>query len=91
MLTHPLLTLKKTAEWLGVDRDAITAFIKSGELPAVNVARSSSAKRPSWRIRFEDLETFELSRRTGSKPSKTESTAVKRPPIQRRQGTKIYV
>ena len=57
-----LLTIDKVAQRLGVDRDGVSRLINSGELPAVNVARDRNAKRPSWRIRPEDLAAFELSR-----------------------------
>ena len=68
MLTPaPMFDIDQVAARFAVDRDAVSRWIAQGELLAVNVARSRNAKRPSWRIRPEDLETFELSRLT-SKP-----------------------
>ncbi len=60
----PLRTVEEVAERLGVDRDAVTAFIKSKELPAINVNRDRNSKRATWRIKQEDLDQFELNRRT---------------------------
>ena len=65
-----MLTIEQVATHLVTDRDGVSRLIASGELLAVNVARSRAAKRPTWRIRPEDLETFELSRRS-VKPSST--------------------
>jgi hypothetical protein len=61
---NPMLTIDDVAARLGVDRDAISVFIRSGELPAINVSRDPRGKRPTWRIRPEDLVAFELARRT---------------------------
>jgi excisionase family DNA binding protein len=63
-----LLTIDEVAARLGVDRDAVSTFIAKRELAAVNVARNRSGKRPRWRIRPEDLEAFELSRRHSNQP-----------------------
>lgn len=82
MLTvSPMLTIEQVAERHGVDRDAVSGWIKSKELLAVNVARDKRSKRPTWRIRPEDLETFELSRRTtNSSAPQARKRRVKRPP-----------
>lgn len=66
----PMLDIDAVATRCGVTRDAVSGWIASKELPAVNVSRARNAKRATWRIRPEDLETFELSRRT-SKPAST--------------------
>lgn len=63
MLT-PLFTVEDIAERLQVDRDAVTAWITARELPAINVNRDRKSKRATWRIKPEDLEQFELNRRT---------------------------
>ena len=68
MLIGPMLTISQVAVRLGTDRDGVSRLIASRDLLAINVARSSSAKRPTWRIRPEDLDTFEMSRRS-VKPS----------------------
>lgn len=60
----PMLTVKQTAERLSVNTVAILGFIKSKQLPAINVAKSTSGRRPRWRIKTEDLAIFEASRST---------------------------
>ena len=62
MLTLAMLTRKQAATRLAVDPDAVSELITSKQLPAVNVARDPKAKRPTWRIRPEDLAEFELRR-----------------------------
>ena len=71
------ITREQVAKRLGTDVDAVSALIASEQLAAVNVARSRTAKRPTWRIRPEDLEAFELRRMTGTAP--TTRRAPKRP------------
>lgn len=70
----PLYTIEDIAARLGVDRDAVSRWIASGELAAINVNRARNAKRPTWRIRPEDLEVFEVSRRSPSRPPKANIT-----------------
>ena len=85
MLTlAPMLTRELVATRLGVDPDAVSALIASKQLPAVNVARSRTAKRPTWRIRPEDLAEFELQRLTG----KAHTPARRR--VKRPAGKKSY-
>lgn len=45
-----------------VKADAVLAWIRSGELRAVDVSRSRTRKLPRWRISPADLESFEESR-----------------------------
>ena len=65
----PMLTREQVANRLGTDVDAVSALIASKQLAAVNVARSRTAKRPTWRIRPEDLQSFEMRRMTGTAPA----------------------
>ena len=44
---------------LCVKVDAVLGWIKSGELRAIDVARSRNRKLPRWRISPADLEAFE--------------------------------
>ena len=74
----PMLTREHVANRLGIDPDAVSALIASKQLAAVNVARSRTAKRPTWRIRPEDLAEFELRRLTGTAHATTRRTP-KRP------------
>jgi hypothetical protein len=51
-----------------VSPDKIRAFLRKGELVAVNLA-SNLAGRPQWRITHESVERFEL-RRSSAPPPK---------------------
>ncbi len=53
----PFLTPPEAAKLLRVDPSTVIGWIKSGELPASNLA-SRSATRPRWRISREALEEF---------------------------------
>ena len=78
MLTlAPMLTREEVANRLVTDVDGVSGLIASGQLRAVNVARSRTAKRPTWRIRPEDLAEFELRRLTGK--AHTPTRRIKRP------------
>lgn len=61
-MLSPMLTIEQAAERLSINRDGVSALIKSKQLPGVNVNRDPNAKRPTWRIREEDLTAFELAR-----------------------------
>jgi len=58
------LTLREVAARLGLgnDTDKVRAWIKSGELVAINVARKANG-RPRYRIDPIDLAAFEQRRR----------------------------
>lgn len=65
----PMLCIDQVATRLGINRDGVSKLIQTGELRAVNVNRNKKAKRPTWRIRPEDLDAFEESRlSTGLSP-----------------------
>ena len=57
-----LMTVAGAADWLGCDPDKIRALIRSGQLPATNIALKPNG-RPRYRIHPLDLETF-LQRRS---------------------------
>jgi hypothetical protein len=61
-------TPPKVACELGVDVHAILAWIKAGELRAVNLAANANGKRPRWKISPSDLEAF-LARRASQAPT----------------------
>lgn len=63
----------EVARLFGVNPGKVLGFIRSGELPAVNVAASLTG-RPRWRISPSDLAIFEQ-RRSAGKP----------PPVRRRR------
>lgn len=53
--------VKDLQERFAVGEHTVLGWIRSGELQAINVARTGSS-RPKWRIKEEDLERFELLR-----------------------------
>ena len=61
----PPLTPPEVARQLRVDVHAVLAWIKSGELRAVNCAVNRNGKRPRWRIDADDLAQFERGRMSG--------------------------
>ena len=61
MIPTPYLTVPQLAERFGVKADKIIAWIKSGELRAMNVATAGGG-RPRYRIAPDDLADFELRR-----------------------------
>ena len=67
-MTEPALTVKEVAELLAVSKRTVLAWIRSGELRAVNCGRSLRGGKPRWRVTREALQTFELIR-TASAPA----------------------
>ncbi|APZ91550.1 helix-turn-helix domain-containing protein [Fuerstiella marisgermanici] len=62
-------TVRQVMEKYGVAQHTVLAWIKSGELKAVNVGVTPSRKKPRWRISDEALEEFEKAR-TNKQPQK---------------------
>ena len=62
------LPVADVAERLAIDPSSVLALIRSGALPAVDVALPGTARR-RWRIAVADLEAF-LIRRRSSPPSR---------------------
>jgi excisionase family DNA binding protein len=56
------LTVNDVCERYDVAEHTVLAWIRSGELRAVNVGRKPGAKKPRWRITQEALDAFELLR-----------------------------
>ena len=54
----------------GVSPDKVYAFIRSGELPAVNLSTVAGVSRPRWKIDEKDIEAFEQ-RRMAKPPEPT--------------------
>lgn len=71
-------TPQQAAEKLGCDVEQIIYWIGSGQLPAVNVAKSPNGLRPRWRIAEADLGRFLLSRRNAP-PAPPVKREIKRP------------
>lgn len=62
MIPLSYLTPAEVAARYCVKDDAVLGWIKSGELRAIDVARSRTRKLPRWRISPTDLELFEEAR-----------------------------
>lgn len=56
------LTPPEVAEMWGVSNDKILAFIRSGELRAINAATPGRSQRPRYLIDLDDLADFERRR-----------------------------
>ena len=67
-MTTSTITPPELAKRYRVNVDKILAWIRSGELPAINIA-SKPGGRPRWRIRESDIELFEA-RRSAVAPAK---------------------
>ena len=78
-------TIQQAAEVLGCDDETILSWIHSGELAAANIAKSTQAKRPTWRLAEGELGRFLLSRRN---PAANQVVA---PKPAKRQTPKQYV
>lgn len=55
-------TVNDLCERYSVTEHTILAWIRSGELSAMNVGRTPGAKKPRWRITEAALQAFELLR-----------------------------
>ena len=81
-LDRQYLTPPQLAERWGVSPEKVYAFIRSGELRAINLATQRGG-RPRYAISYEDAEAFERSREVVAAPSS--------PPVKRRsKSTKNY-
>ena len=60
------LSPPKIAERLGIDQHKVLAWIRAGELRAVNVG--DGARRPRYRVAESDLATFLAGRSAGPEP-----------------------
>ena len=56
------LTVADVAGRYGVTESTVLAWVRSGELRAVNVGRSARARKPRWRITPAAVEAFEAAR-----------------------------
>ena len=67
-MTTSTLTPPQYAKKLGISPDKVLAWIRSGELRAINVAAKPGG-RPRWRISEAAIEAFEA-RRSATPPTK---------------------
>ncbi|MBC7853296.1 MAG: helix-turn-helix domain-containing protein [Pirellulaceae bacterium] len=73
------LTVPQVAESLGIDPGKVLAWIRKGELVAVNIAHDSGG-RPRWRIREAALDAF-LLRRQSQPPTPVRRRTTARPVV----------
>lgn len=64
-------TVKQVCEHYGVTEHTVLAWIRSGDLKALNVA-PANGRRPKWRITDKAIEDFERARSTYPPPRKHE-------------------
>jgi excisionase family DNA binding protein len=66
-VTKSRLTPREVAQWLGLgsNTETVLVWIRSGQLPALNVARKPNG-RARYRVDAADLEAFEKRRRVHS-------------------------
>ena len=86
MVDSRYYTPQQACEILGTDDEQVLSWIHSGELAAVNVAKSLQGKRPRWRIAEADLAKFLMARRH---PASTQKQTVA--PKTRQAKPKQYV
>jgi hypothetical protein len=63
-----MYTVVEVMRRYGVGQNTVLLWISNGSLKAINIGRSSGAKRPRWRITQTAIEAFEASR-TAATPS----------------------
>ena len=72
------LSVKDVAARYGVTVATVTAWIRAGELKAVNTSRTATSRKPRWRVTPAALAEFEALR--GAAPPKPEDTGKLGPP-----------
>ena len=65
------LTVREIAERYAVTEHGVLAWIRSGELRAINCGRRPGSKKPRWRITAKALAAFELLRTPSPPPPRT--------------------
>ena len=79
MVDSRYFTPQQAAEVLGTDDEQVLAWIHTGELVAINVAKSVKQQRPRWRISESDLAKFLMARRHPASMQQPIAKASKRP------------
>jgi hypothetical protein len=78
-VTSNTFTLCEVGERYGVTARTVAAWIASGELHAVNVARRPQSKKPRFRVTQAALDSFELARTPSPSPSRAAGRRKKQP------------
>lgn len=68
-MSESFITPNQLAKTLGIKADKVLAWIRSGQLVAINVAENPNGQRPRWRIDQDEVTRFLKSRQT--KPTET--------------------
>jgi excisionase family DNA binding protein len=74
-------TIAQVAEKYGVNASTVLSWIKSGDLPAINVGRSIAKKKPRWRVTASALEQFEQLRTATPPPPPAPRRTRKKPNV----------
>jgi hypothetical protein len=53
----------------GVSDRTVRAWIRAGELKAINVSRAANSRKPRWRITQAALDAFEAARTSSPRPA----------------------
>jgi excisionase family DNA binding protein len=67
-------TIREIAERCGVSVRTVRAWIRAGELKAVNMSRTPGSRKPRWRISQAALDAFEALRTPSAPAPRTKRT-----------------
>lgn len=74
--SQTFISVREFAEARRIKPHKVLAWIKAGELAAVNVAANANGKRPRWRIPADAARAFDL--RRSNKPQEDQPTKPRR-------------
>lgn len=72
-MTERTFSVADVSERFNVTEHTVLAWIRNGELKAVNVGRSIHAKKPRWRVCSEAIAAFEALRTCAPQHTRTGS------------------
>tara|TARA_R100000808_G_C2089653_1_gene110522 strand:+ start:335 stop:595 length:261 start_codon:yes stop_codon:yes gene_type:complete len=78
-----LLSIQDLADEYGASAETFRAWIRNGELKAVNMSRSTKSKRPRFMVRESDLEEFFEKRTTADVDRPARRAKFRRKPYER--------
>jgi len=83
MSSDKLLSIQDLADQYGASTKTFRAWIKSGELKAVNVSRDQKSQRPRYMVRKSDLDKFFEDRTTADVDRPARRAKFRRTPYER--------
>lgn len=83
MSSDKLYSIQDLADQYGATAATFRAWIRSGELKAVNVSRNQKSKRPRYMVRQSDLEKFFEDRTTADVDRPARRAQFRRTPFER--------